>query len=143
VKEFSTAVNAALEPQELVPFMVDGVELHAYYPTEGQIAVATAAMTAYSKDYEKVAAIINFFVGVLDEKSHQHLVGRLLDRNDTFGADEVNNIMEWLIEEWTARPTQSPSGSTASPSNGGRKSTGSARSRVLTPSNSGQTVSAT
>ena len=124
VKEFITAAKEASEEDEsILEFTVDGVECRAYPPKDGQLAVLMATTASHSSENEQIAGIINFFVAVLDDDTHTFLVSKLLDRKDPFGIEQVQDIMSWMVEEWTARPTKSPSGSTPSRSSGGRKST--------------------
>jgi hypothetical protein len=92
-------------------------------PKDGQLAVLMATSSRHSSTSEQIAGYINFFVAVLDDFSHTYVVSRLLDSDDEFGIDEVQDIMEWMVEEWSGRPTQSPSVSAQSHSNGGQKST--------------------
>jgi hypothetical protein len=121
LKEFITAadrVTAGDEP-EPIEFSLDGVLCTAYYPKDGQVAVLMASGGRHTTDAEQVAGIINFFVGVLDDESHSYIVGRLLDRTDPFGLAEVQNIIEFLMESWSGRPTKSSAGSTRTPSTTG------------------------
>jgi hypothetical protein len=125
MKEFITAARRVENEGEDVgyPFQIDGVDCIAYPPEPGQLAVLLAATSRHSSEQDKIAGMINFFVQVLDQPTHTWIVGRLLDRKDPFGLDQVEDIMEWLIEQWSGRPTPSPSVSTASPKNGGQRST--------------------
>src|SRR5262245_10270535 len=123
MKEFTTAVREAKPDDEQMTFTVDGRECTCYKPDAGQMAVLLATISRQNSWSQQVAGVINFFVEVLDQDSHAYLVGRLLDRTDPFGIDEVQDIIEWMVEEWTGRPTPSPSGSTPSRQNGGQRST--------------------
>lgn len=125
MKEFITAVEAVeAEDEDLgTPFMVDGVECRAYAPSDGQLAMLVVSISKRSSQHEKIAGIINFFDSTLDEESREYITDRLLDRTDPFGVVQVEEIIEFLIEEWTGRPTKSPSGSTRSQRPGGQKST--------------------
>lgn len=125
VKEFTTALKELTEPQdeEGWDFTVDGQVLHAYPPDPAQLAVLMASTGRHTQIHTQIAGTINFFVEVMDEASAGYLERRLLDRNDPFGLEEVTEIMEWMIEEWTGRPTQPPSVSTRSRRSGGPKST--------------------
>lgn len=124
MREFTTALKEVTgEAEEAMHFTVDGRELTCYPPSEGQLAVLMASIGRHSALAQQIAGIINFFVEVMDEPSHAYLVGRLLDRTDPFGLEEVTEIMDWMIEEWTGRPTQSPSVSTRSRQSGGQRST--------------------
>lgn len=143
MKEFVTAVAEATtestEEQKGMAFAVDGVELRCFKPRDGQVAVLMASTGRHSSEEEKVAGLINFFVAVLDNQSHTYIVNRLLDREDEFGLEQVTAIMEWMIEEWSGRPTQSPSVSTGSQRSDGLNST--PPTPVLTSSGSPSIVS--
>lgn len=124
VKEFTTAVEKSEQEEEAeLEFAVDGVLCHGYFPGEGQLAYLLASTGRHSSAQEQIAGLINFFVAVLDDESHQYVVNRLLDRRDEFGIDQVQKIMEWMVGEWSGRPTKSPSVSTSSPPNTGQSST--------------------
>jgi len=125
LKEFVTAAEDAARENadEGMEFSVDGVMCRCYRPKDGQLAVLMATTSRHSSQQEMIAGIINFFVAVLDEESHNYVVGRLLDRTDPFGIEQVQQIMNWMIEEWSGRPTPSPSVSTQSQRSGGRRST--------------------
>lgn len=125
MKQFTTAVAEAEETdldEGKIEFEVDGFACTAYRPTEGQFAILMASTGRHSSMDDMVAGIINFVDGMLDDTSSAHLMKRLMDRKDKFELENVQEIMEWLIEEWTARPTQEPSGSTPSPASTGKTS---------------------
>lgn len=126
LREFTTAAKEAATPEgddDGMGFNVDGVMCRCFRPGDGQLAVLMATTSSYNSQSEQIAGIINFFASVLDDGSHNYIVTRLLDRKDRFGISEVQDIMEWMIEEWTGRPTNSPFVSTSSPPSTGRSST--------------------
>jgi hypothetical protein len=126
MREFVTAVKQAHEDDDAedgMEFTVDGVTCKCYRPQDGQLAILMAATGRHSSEQEQVAGFINFFCATLDDESSSYIVSRLLDRKDPYGLDEVQEVMEWMIEEWTGRPTKPSSGSTRSQRTGGRKST--------------------
>lgn len=127
MREFITAAKEASETEDEkaagTTFLVDGFECRCFKPKDGQLAVLMATTGRHSSNEESIAGYINFFVAVLDDESQSYIISRLLDRKDEFGIDQVQSIMEWMIEDWSGRPTQSPSVSTASPPSVGRKST--------------------
>ena len=124
MREFTTAVEKSeAEEDAPVEFTIDGTKCTAYQPSDGQFAMFMASTARHSSDHEQVAGIINFFLGLLDHDSATYVGAKLLDRDDAFGIKEVQEIMEYLSEEWAARPTRSPSGSTASPPSSGPSST--------------------
>jgi hypothetical protein len=125
LKEFTTAIEKAESQDEeaTLEFNIDGVLCHAFHPGDGQLAYLLASTGRHSTGQEQIAGLINFFVAVLDDDSHTYVVNRLLDRKDQFGLEQVQAIMEWMVAEWSTRPTKSPSGSTPSPPSTGRSST--------------------
>lgn len=124
MKEFTTAVEKAGQDEEApLEFAVDGTLCHGYYPGDGQLAYLLASTGRHSSEQEQIAGLINFFVAVLDDESHRYVVSRLLDRRDEFGIEQVQKIMEWMVGEWSGRPTKSPSVSTSSPPSTGQSST--------------------
>lgn len=139
MKEFVTALQQSEEEQDSITFKIDKREIKAYRPTAAQYAIAMSALGRRNNTGQKLAAIIDFFVEVLDEESQIYVENRLLDRTDPFGLDDVDAILEWMIEEWSARPTEQPSDSGQSPGSGGQKST--RRTTKSTSSRSRSTVS--
>jgi hypothetical protein len=125
MREFVTAVNEAFEeePDEGQVLKLDGQELRYYKPAEGQYMVFMASTGRHSSTQEQIAAVTNFFVELFDKESQDYLVNRLLDRDDPFGIEKINEIMDAMAEDWTGRPTPPSSASTRSQRNGGRKST--------------------
>lgn len=127
MKEFTTALKAIEQEQDeedaTLHFSLDGHELKIYPPSDGQLALLMASTGRHRTMPNQIAGIIDFFVELMDEESAGYIERRLLDRKDPFGLTEVTAIMEWMVEEWTGRPTQSPSGSTQSRRPGGRRST--------------------
>ena len=127
MREYITAAKVVADEEQGVEdgitFMVDGVECTAYTPEPGQVDFLMASNDRHTPMAQKIAGFINFFMAVMDEDTATHLSGRLLDRNDPFDVDQVENIFNDLMEEWGGRPTQSSTGSTPSRRTGGRKST--------------------
>ena len=127
MKEFTTAVQEVEEDFDDEPkgtvFGLDGIECRAFRPKDGQLAVLMASTGRHSTQNEQVAGIINFFASVLDDDSQTYVINRLLDRKDPFGIEQVQDIMEWLVAEWSGRPTRSSSASSQSQRTDGQKST--------------------
>jgi hypothetical protein len=123
MKEFTTAIEASEAGEEdLLEFKMDGHEMRAYRPTDGQLALLMSALGRHTSGQTKVAGVIDFFVAVMDEQSHSYVVDRLLSRTDPLGVEQVQEVIEWMIEEWSGRPTQPLSVSTQSQQSGGAKS---------------------
>lgn len=126
----SAAEQSAHDPNEGIPFTLDGDELVAYYPGDGQVGVLMAETGKHTTTQTKVAGAIDFFQSVFDDEDSTYLRGRLLDRKDDFGLKEVQEIIQWLIEEWSANPTVAASASTRSPVTTGTASKPRTRART-------------
>lgn len=87
-------------------FDKDGRKMKVHPPKSGQVALLMARMGRHSSFSDKMAGVIDFFVGILDEQDYDYVVNRLLDPRDPLGIEEVQTVMEWLMEEWTGRPTK-------------------------------------
>jgi hypothetical protein len=133
MREFVTAAEKSEEPdtgEEPVVFLVDGHEMRAYKPTEGQFALLMMAMGRHASTNDQFAGVVDFFFNVLDEPSQMYFSSRMMSREDLIPLEKIVEIMEFLTEEWGGRPFQRPSASTSSRRSGGRKST--ARTPALT-----------
>jgi hypothetical protein len=126
VREFVTAAEKAETdeggPEPLV-FTLDGEELRAYQPSEGQFALLMMAMGRHTTQTDQFSGILEFFVQVLDRDSEQLVLNRMMRRETTIPMETIADILTWMIEEWGGRPFQKPSASTSSRRTGGRKST--------------------
>jgi hypothetical protein len=107
MKEFARAVQEATEEEQPLEFKVEGHDevLRSFKPSDGQLAMLMASTGRHTSEHTQVAGIIDFFVSLLDEPSQLLTTDWLLDRTDPFGIEMVNDIMAWMVEEWTARPT--------------------------------------
>lgn len=134
VKEFITAVDeidrednegAAPEDQPL-EFTVDGRVLHAFPPTDGQLIFMMAALGRGQSQEKRFASILNLLFAALPEEDADYLEERLLKPAkdpEKLTAKWIEQIFEWMVGEWFARPTKSASDSAESPQSDGQKST--------------------
>jgi hypothetical protein len=125
-KSFSTTQKqqgeaSAFANAQPITFDVDGEEFIAYPPTGSQLALALAANGSHSSTADRVAGVIDFLDGILDEKGQARFRERLLDREDPFDLTDVEQIVSWLASEWSGNPTQSQSGSPSSRRPAGRR----------------------
>lgn len=123
MREFITAAKAVEEPTGVVEFKIDGQVLRAYPPTDGQLAIFMTSMGRHSSNNTRVAGAMDFFLSVLDDESHGYMAERMLSRRESEELlDKIIEIMRYLVEEWTGRPTPPLSGSTQSQESGGPNS---------------------
>lgn len=97
---------------------------------------------------DRVAVIFDFFRYVLPPNEHRILMARVKDRNDEIDTDMLTEIFEWLQEEWSDFPTESPSDSSRRLQASGKSSTGrspgrgSSRSKTASSGSSGSSTRA-
>lgn len=136
MREFVTAATQAEptpeEQEEGIPFTIveqrpgqpdRKVQCRGHKPSPAQFAIFVAETGRHASQMTKVAAFINFFMGVLDEGSVSYIKDRLLDPTDPFDVPQIEQITEMLVEEWTGNPTRGQSGSTPSQPSTGLAST--------------------
>lgn len=119
MKEFISAVEEVIEgdSEQFVEFSLDGRTLRSYTPHEGQLSFMLAALGRGQSSDSKFASIINLVMSTLRGEDADYLEGRLLERDPRkrLSLDMLESIFEYLVQEWFARPTQSPSDSAGSP----------------------------
>lgn len=134
IKSFTTAVDntpeSAFEDADPIDFELDGEPITAYPPTGGQLALVMASVGKHSQTVDRVAATIDFLDSILDEQGQTLIRERLMDRNDPFDLEQVENILDYLIKEWSARPTKRPSDFQRSRSSTTKSSTAKRPSRA-------------
>lgn len=125
MREFTTAIEEAhddtrKDPQQM---MLDGRVLTYYFPTEGQYLMFTADTGRRAPGPQMLGATVDLFVGLFAHEDQIYLSGRLLDTSDPFGYEQLQEMFEAIIEDWSGRPTQPSADSSTSQTSGGRKST--------------------
>jgi len=139
------AAEATGAVEDALPFQMEGSDdqLYAYLPGEGQLLLLLGLAGPGQSPQELAQTVLDVFWGLMEPETAGILRRRLNDRNDSFGVADVMNIVQWLIEEASARPTQSSFASTPSRTTSGQRSTATARQRASTRSRSPRPASAT
>ena len=134
LKSFTTAARSAEENAfEAVPITVeiDEREITFLPPTDGQFAVALAGSGDLVDTATMASTQINFFFSLIEKKDDSnYLRRRLFDRSDDFGVEMIADIITYLMEEWSARPTKQPSDFLPSQSSAGTRSTAKRRTQA-------------
>ena len=146
MKSFSTAAKAAAHQRDLpigqdVTFQHDERTVIASCPTGPQLAIFLSAFGDTAEDSHRVVDTINFFTSRFVREDASYFRRRLNDPNDAFDFDAMSDILVWLIEEWSGRPTTSPSESSEWPTPTGNGSTAGPQDAALTHSSFGLTGS--
>lgn len=138
MKQFRTsAKNADPEAPIGEPLTVDIDEREITFlpPTSGQIAILLAGSDETHTDMESAAALINFFFSMIESDSDStYMRKRLFDRRDPFGIDEISELIDYVMGEWSATPTRRPSDYLPSQRTTGRRSTPVRHRTASTPS---------
>ena len=119
------AFETKAKPRPTTVFTLDGKALSATKPKDaftvklGGLATGTPQQQIEANDL--------LLDRVFDEKSAKHLRKRLDDDDDDFDMDDMGNIVKWLLEGWSDRPTGRSGGSPKGSKRTGRRSTARAR----------------
>ena len=129
MREFVTAVEEIEKTDEGTPveeqyveFKLDGRVMRAYQPTDGQLVFMLASMGRGQSNDQRFASVINIILASLRDEDADYLTSRLLtrDHKDILPVAQIEQIFEYLTEEWFARPTQSQSDSAESSQSDGQ-----------------------
>ena len=126
MKEFVTAFEELeaedAEEEPYISFKIDGREIRAYEPTDGQLAFMLASLGRGQTDDQRFASMLNIVLSTLREDDADYFESRLLTRVQSrrIPAEKLEEIFEFLIGEWFARPTKPQSGSASSPPSDGQ-----------------------
>lgn len=93
--------------------------LIAIPPTSGQMAMMVM-QTASPKMSERLRGVFDFLAAVLSDADYKIIEEQLHRGMDV---EVLTDIVDFLIGEWSGRPTQPPSDSAPSPQSTGRRST--------------------
>lgn len=136
MKEFVRAASEDDTPLGNDPllFKVGDDEFTAYPPTTAMFALFMASQSDTREVQDKVAGLVDFLDQLIDEEQRITFHRALLDRDHPLSFTMLQDIVEWLVEEWSARPTQESSDSSPQQRTGGRTSTGKRRSTAKSSS---------
>lgn len=120
-----TGVNNPVD----IEFSIDGTDVVAHPPTTGQLALFIASTGGGGMT--SVQAMFDFLGAILDDEGFDLIEEKL---NDGVELALITDVITYLIEEWSARPTQQSSESTASRRSTGKRSTAKRPAAAKTPS---------
>jgi hypothetical protein len=114
---------------------------HATRPTDERMFLIAALIGDEDATGSEATAVMELFRDSLPADEYRTLKSRLSDPEDSVDLEILQEIVEWLMKEWTTFPTKPSSGSSQSPTSAGTKSTGRVRGPGSTHSNSLSTAS--
>lgn len=133
MKAFQMAAERQIEEEEageelVIEFTIGGEEFTADVPTPGQAAIIIGALGLGGSS--GASAVFRFLRGVLQGNGYQRILTLLEDGKISFdmlwGGEGENEegVVDWLMGQAAARPTQAPTDSSSSSKLDGKKSTG-------------------
>jgi hypothetical protein len=139
MREFTTAASrgkAGVTNAVDIEFMLDDEVLMAHPPTSGQVALFI--QHGRGGGISSITSLFEFFSDVLEDKDWKIVEDKLRDGMDVELLAEISN---YLIGEWSGRPTKPSSASTPTRNGTGQKSTAKRPAAMRTTSRSRSTVS--
>jgi hypothetical protein len=101
---------------------------HATRPTDERLfLIAALAGDEDAGGVAEAAAVVEIFRDALPEDEYRILRRRIKDPEDDVNLDMLQDVMFWLMGEWSSFPTAPASDSSASRRSTGAKSTGRVR----------------
>lgn len=134
IKSFDTAARrgeSGVNNPEPITFEIDGDELTAHPPSTGQLALFIA--TNADGGMKTIQGMFAFLETVLDDGDFDVIREKLREGVDL---GLITDIIGYLMEEWSARPTKSSSASSKSRASTGKSSTVKRPAKRKTPSSS-------
>lgn len=108
-KDFGSTFDATQE--EPLTFKLHGEEFECYPNLQGKVLLNIVA-NSDEDDPSSVAKTMNSFFGkALRPESYERFNVLLEDPERIVAVDTLGEITAWLIEQYTARPTEEPEGS--------------------------------
>lgn len=139
MREFGDAARAARKDDSDEPGIevkILGRVIFIEYPGAAQLGWLTAQLSMAPTVLHSVGAIINFVAALMEDDDARHLQRALLDPRSGFGPDELQELAEHLVEEWSGNPTNGSSDSSRRPATTGASSTAAQRKSPSTRSRS-------
>jgi hypothetical protein len=140
--EFSVAAReqTVQEDEDVVEVPIDGKVYLARRLTMAQSALLNEALNGSGSG--RVRATFDLIQGFMGPEALEHIERliweRRIDFNDLLGGGSEQNpgggLIDQIIEQFSARPTQPSTASSPSPVSGGRRSTGRSRGKGSVPS---------
>lgn len=128
---FTFVLRTEDEDEEGNTIVVREDRFDAALPTEEQLLLLFAnGARSDATTADETAAMFDTFRSILPPQQYRTLIRRFRDPKDVdVDAEAIEDIFEWLLEQWQDFPTSPPSNSSASRPSTGAKSTGRARGR--------------
>ena len=109
MKEFrNSARESTLENPVPVEFAIEGIQFEAHPPSSGQVTLMMASQ-ADGDPIEISKGLLEFLLAILGDEQYITFENGL--KSGEIQMELVMEIVEWLVEQWSNRPTTSASAS--------------------------------
>lgn len=129
-------IEAGVEPEV---YRAD--TFHSTRPTDEMLFLTASMMGDDANASSEAAAVMDLFRDTLPTAEFRILKERLADPDDAVDLEALQEVLAWLMEQWSDFPTVPSSDSPTSPTSTGQKSTGRVRGPGSTRSASPSTAS--
>lgn len=103
-KDFGSPVDlGSVEP---LKFKLYDEEFNCYPEIQGKVVLELASLTNSEDTAESASAILKFFSRVLVPESASRFENLTGDPDRIVKIETLTDIIQWLVEEYTNRPTQ-------------------------------------
>lgn len=134
MREFTSGTRRSAEPKQPdIEFTLDGETYIARMPKPAVFAYLTAASARGATTADQIKAVLDFIEAVLEPDSRARFRSRLLDPEDELELEDGIDLLRYLQEEWSGRPTGSSTDSSDGRATTGPSSTDDVPVGVLIP----------
>lgn len=109
---------------EPLEFDLEGESFIAKPAIQGAVLLEFVAAADSDSGGKSAQALYDFFKSVMEPEEYKRFDEYLKNPDMIFDFQVLGDIAGWLVEEYTARPTEQPRSSDDGPSSSGRTSTG-------------------
>jgi len=102
-KDFGSPVN--LDNSEPIKFKIYDEEFECNPHIQGKTILEFASMSE-SDSSDAASAILDFFSKVMKSESHERFTALAEDPKRIVPVETLTEIIQWLVEEYTNRPTE-------------------------------------
>jgi hypothetical protein len=104
-KDFGSGTSKPVEP---ISFKLHNEEFTCRSAIQGRVLLDLVAKSANTNPSETADAINNFFKVVLTDESYARFDALAVDPDRIVSMDTIGDIIEWLVEQYSDRPTSRP-----------------------------------
>jgi hypothetical protein len=107
-KDFGSGASNGSAPAELITFKLHDEEFTCRGEIPGKTVLNLVAKSSSENPGETAEVITGFFKTVLIPESHERFDALTEDPDRIVSMETLSSIIEWLVEQYTDRPTVRP-----------------------------------